>query len=300
MAGSEKVSNHNNLGEVLKDNNMPVEMAVGKLKEERVREGKFINKSLFFLTQVISMRGEGKKDHIPYRNSPLTKILKSSLGGNSRTVILLCATPMHSQYEQTLSTIRFGVSAKKIENTIYANVSSHKSEEAYQLMINEYENRLKEMEELRTNDSKRSEYMTKMIADLQKQKELLNERLKKANEEKLLLNSQKLTEKIIEEKIPARKEFHKENVGILYTNAKIKYVLELQERPKGSVLDSDRNGKIALAALKKQLVINKSLKGEISSMAEMLKMLVRENQEERNKNICFQEKMAHCLKIIVI
>ena len=65
--------------------------------KERVKEGQYINKSLFFLTQVISLKSEGKADtHIPYRNSPLTKILRSSLGGNSRTLILLCATPAYS------------------------------------------------------------------------------------------------------------------------------------------------------------------------------------------------------------
>lgn len=56
--------------------------------------------------------------HIPYRNSPLTKILRSSLGGNSRTLIVLCASPGDSQYEQTLSTMRFGLNAKKIENKV--------------------------------------------------------------------------------------------------------------------------------------------------------------------------------------
>ena len=59
----------------------------------RMREGQHINKSLFFLTQVIAMQAEGKRDHIPFRNSPLTKILKTSLGGNSRTAIILCITP---------------------------------------------------------------------------------------------------------------------------------------------------------------------------------------------------------------
>jgi centromeric protein E len=81
----------------------------------RVKEGQHINKSLFFLTQVIALKAEaGKKgsqsseNHIPYRNSPLTKILRSSLGGNSRTAIVLCITPSANQLEQTFSTLRFG------------------------------------------------------------------------------------------------------------------------------------------------------------------------------------------------
>ena len=73
---------------------MTLEFGAGQaMYQQRVKEGQHINKSLFFLTQVISMKAEGKKDHIPYRNSPLTKILRSSLGGNSRTAIMLCITP---------------------------------------------------------------------------------------------------------------------------------------------------------------------------------------------------------------
>ena len=43
------------------------------------------------------MRAEGKAgSHIPYRNSPLTKILKNSLSGNSRTAIIVCVNPAWS------------------------------------------------------------------------------------------------------------------------------------------------------------------------------------------------------------
>jgi hypothetical protein len=68
------------------------------------------------------MRAEGKMDHIPYRNSPLTKILKTSLAGNSRTAIILCITPALNQIEQTVSTLRFGQNAKKIRNKVGANL----------------------------------------------------------------------------------------------------------------------------------------------------------------------------------
>lgn len=98
----------------------------------RVKEGQHINKSLFFLTQVIALKAEsGRKNngqaaehHIPYRNSPLTKILRSSLGGNSRTAIVLCITPSATQLEQTFSTLRFGQNARMIKNTVVANVKS--------------------------------------------------------------------------------------------------------------------------------------------------------------------------------
>ncbi len=102
LAGSEKVSSHY-------DKVDPEDLFVTewghhspKLESQiraRIKEGKNINKSLFFLTQVISMRAEGRNAHIPFRNSPLTKILRSSLGGNARTAVVVCVTPAKSQIE---------------------------------------------------------------------------------------------------------------------------------------------------------------------------------------------------------
>ena len=92
------------------------------------------------------MKSEGRRDHIPYRNSPLTKILRTSLGGNSRTSIILCVTPAVSQYEQTMSTLRFGSSAKKIQNKIHANITQGQDEENLRRLIDDYEKRLGEAE----------------------------------------------------------------------------------------------------------------------------------------------------------
>jgi len=216
LAGSERVSNHNNLEEVIKDS----VTTLVKCKEDRVKEGKSINKSLFFLTQVISLKAEGKTEHIPYRNSPLTKILKSSLGGNSRTFIMLCTTPSHSQYEQTLGTIRFGMSAKKIENVISANITTHNNADAYQLIINEYEERLKQIELLRGADQKKVEYMVKIISDLQKQKDELNQKLRRANKKRLL---RAMKEKGVEEVVNGTNifnELHRPGIGLIFTSKK--------------------------------------------------------------------------------
>ncbi len=72
------------------------------------------------------MRGEvrgdatisGSKQHVPYRNNPLTKILKSSLGGNNKTCIILCISPAKSQFEHSMLTLKFGMNARKIENKV--------------------------------------------------------------------------------------------------------------------------------------------------------------------------------------
>ena len=101
-------------------------------------ESKNINTSLFYLCQVISKLAEQKMgllrndSHIPFRNSNLTKILRSSLGGNARTCILCTVTPTASQFEQTLSTLRFGSNARSITNKVKANI---KRESSAQILI---------------------------------------------------------------------------------------------------------------------------------------------------------------------
>jgi len=72
---------------------------------------------LFFLKEVIIKRSENiNNQHIPVRNSTITKILKTALCGNSRTLFILCAIGNHISYEETIKTLNFGRKARKIEN----------------------------------------------------------------------------------------------------------------------------------------------------------------------------------------
>jgi len=103
LAGSEKISNYFGQENTFQYNN------------KRLKEGLSINKSLFYLTQVIHILAQRGSRHIPFRNSTLTKILKSSLSGNSRTSIVICITPASSQIEQTLNSLKFGQQAMKIQ-----------------------------------------------------------------------------------------------------------------------------------------------------------------------------------------
>ena len=64
-----------------------------------------------FLGQVISKLSEGA-EHIPFRGSKLTRILKNSLGGNAKTTIICTISP--AELEQTKSTLEFASRAKKI------------------------------------------------------------------------------------------------------------------------------------------------------------------------------------------
>ena len=130
LAGSERVSN-------LTDTPLPrPKIKSAHSLETLINEGKHINTSLFYLCQVINRLSEkntSKNDmHIPYRNSNLTKILRSSLGGNSLTCIICTATPTLAQFEMTLSTLRFGGTARTITNRVEANIRNNKNAEILQ------------------------------------------------------------------------------------------------------------------------------------------------------------------------
>lgn len=96
---------------------------VGKTGAEgtRLEEAKKINKSLTALGIVITSLADGKKTHIPYRDSKLTRILENSLGGNSKTSLIVTCSPSYYNEEETISTLRFGIRAKLIKNTPKVN-----------------------------------------------------------------------------------------------------------------------------------------------------------------------------------
>ncbi|KAG8720814.1 hypothetical protein FRC08_018017 [Ceratobasidium sp. 394] len=102
LAGSEKVGKTGASGQTLE-------------------EAKKINKSLSALGMVINALTDGKSSHIPYRDSKLTRILQESLGGNSRTTLIINCSPSSYNEAETLGTLRFGMRAKSIKNTARVN-----------------------------------------------------------------------------------------------------------------------------------------------------------------------------------
>ncbi|KAJ3855907.1 kinesin heavy chain [Lentinula lateritia] len=112
LAGSEKVGKTGASGQTLE-------------------EAKKINKSLSALGMVINALTDPKArsqflpslfvKYIPYRDSKLTRILQESLGGNSRTTLIINCSPSSYNESETLSTLRFGIRAKSIKNSARVN-----------------------------------------------------------------------------------------------------------------------------------------------------------------------------------
>ena len=108
LAGSERASATNNRG-------------------IRLIEGANINRSLLTLGNCInalcdaSMKGN-KKPYIPYRDSKLTRLLKDSLGGNARTVMIANVSPSINTFEDTYNTLKYANRAKNIKTFVTRNV----------------------------------------------------------------------------------------------------------------------------------------------------------------------------------
>ncbi|GAX77459.1 hypothetical protein CEUSTIGMA_g4903.t1 [Chlamydomonas eustigma] len=114
LAGSERVSKTRSEGLVL-------------------REAGHINKSLSILEHVILALSDKSRDHIPFRSSKLTHVLKDSLGGNCKTVLVANIWGESSQLDETLSTCRFAQRMMCITCEIKANVVEDSSVRCTQL-----------------------------------------------------------------------------------------------------------------------------------------------------------------------
>lgn len=88
---------------------------------QQLEEAKNINKSLSALGNVINALTDGKSTHVPYRDSKLTRLLQDSLGGNSRTTLIINASIATYNEFETISTLRFGNRAKNIKNNAKVN-----------------------------------------------------------------------------------------------------------------------------------------------------------------------------------
>ena len=84
-------------------------------------EGANINKSLLALGNCINMLHEnnqkGQQNYIPFRDSKLTRLLKDSLGGNCRTVMIANISPSNACYEDTHNTLKYANRAKNIKTS---------------------------------------------------------------------------------------------------------------------------------------------------------------------------------------
>ncbi|XP_018325167.1 kinesin-like protein Klp98A [Agrilus planipennis] len=158
---------------------------------KRLKEGAHINKSLVTLGSVISSLAElcsepsgyRRSFFIPYRDSVLTWLLKDSLGGNSKTIMIATISPADCNYAESLSTLRYANRAKNIINKPTIN------EDPNVKLIRELREEISKLRALMFNEH-RSDMLAKIHEKEAREKELTEEWTSKWREAQAILREQ--------------------------------------------------------------------------------------------------------------
>lgn len=148
-------------------------------------------------------------EHVPFRDSVLTWILKESLGGNSKTFMLATISPSELNYNESLSTLRYAYNAKQIVNTV--KVNEDPSDKLIRVLKGEIE-ALREQLSMKGADSTTPALELKQLKEeLAQREELMKEKDKtwkqKLDESKRI--NQEVQEKAIQDKIQLELEYTK-------------------------------------------------------------------------------------------
>ena len=113
-------------------------------------EGANINKSLLSLGNCINVLSDPNKKgaFVPYRDSKLTRLLKDSLGGNTKTLMIACISPSGLCFEETLNTMKYASRARNIKKKVEINVKEVEIPVfEYKGIINTLKNEIKDLKE---------------------------------------------------------------------------------------------------------------------------------------------------------
>nr|POF26161.1 kinesin-like protein [Quercus suber] len=191
----------------------------------RLKEGAEINRSLSTLGRVIAAladmgnaKANKKGMQVPYRDSVLTWLLKDSLGGNSLTAMIAAISPADINFDETLSTLRYADSAKRIKNHAVVN------EDPNARMIRELKEELAQLRSKLTTGGSIAEEQYSADTPLEKQIVSITQadgsikKVTKAEIAEQLSQSEKLYEDLNqtwEEKMKKTEEIHKEREAAL-------------------------------------------------------------------------------------
>eukprot|EP00927_Polykrikos_kofoidii_P078057 TRINITY_DN74937_c0_g1_i1.p1 TRINITY_DN74937_c0_g1~~TRINITY_DN74937_c0_g1_i1.p1 ORF type:complete len:969 (+),score=183.13 TRINITY_DN74937_c0_g1_i1:522-3428(+) len=124
---------------------------------ERLVESASINRSLTTLSRVISaLATRGGREKPPFRDSKLTYLLKESLAGNSKTVMLAAISPSSIDYEESFSTLKFAQSVKRVQtNAVCNQVSEQKLSDQLKMELEELREQLLQCEAAKDRDAEK-------------------------------------------------------------------------------------------------------------------------------------------------
>ena len=217
---------------------------------ERLKEATKINLSLSALGNVISALVDGKTNHVPYRDSKLTRILQDSLGGNTKTVMCANAGPAEYNYDETLSTLRYANRAKNIKNKPVVN------EDPKDAMLREYQDEISKLKAKLTD-------MNEMTSNMTLDPKFTHETKRAAPEEKAFVDEENI--------IKLRQQAEKEKAELLAQSK------EEIERLK---LEQNQEAKENLAVLEEKLQQESGARANIEAQKQALQRKLQDMEAQ--------------------
>ncbi|KAF9264663.1 kinesin-domain-containing protein [Marasmius fiardii PR-910] len=214
-------------------------------ENKRAREAGMINQSLLTLGRVINALVD-KSQHVPYRESKLTRLLQDSLGGHTKTCIIATVSPARSNMEETLSTLDYAMHAKSIKNKPELNQRMTRNS-----LLKEY---IAEMERLKADllaaREKSGIYISEESwAQLTAEQELRHTELQEAKKQV----------EIIENQMRAVREEFEQSIGLLMKrDAELKETKEKLEVTEGELLERDVELQGVKVALEEEIIVRKA------------------------------------------
>uniref|UniRef100_A0A452EG82 Kinesin-like protein KIF15 n=1 Tax=Capra hircus TaxID=9925 RepID=A0A452EG82_CAPHI len=215
----------------------------------RLKEAGNINRSLSCLGQVITALvdvGNGKQRHICYRDSKLTFLLRDSLGGNAKTVIIANVHPGSRCFGETLSTLNFAQRAKLIKNKAVVNEDTQGNVTQLQAEVKRLKEQLAQLsagqmlpESLHTVDKDETNYIKYFREAMlffkksEQEKKSLVEKVMQLEDLTLkkekFIQSNKMIVKFREDQIMRLEKLHKESRGSFLPEEQDRLLSELRD-----------------------------------------------------------------------
>ncbi|KAJ1391346.1 P-loop containing nucleoside triphosphate hydrolase [Sesbania bispinosa] len=249
-------------------------------REGRAREAGEINKSLLTLGRVINALVE-HSPHVPYRDSKLTRILRDSLGGKTKTCIIATITPSAYCLEETLSTLDYASRAKSIKNRPEANQKVSKA-----VLLKDLYMEIERMkEDVRAAREKNGVYIShERFAKEEAEKKARNEKIEQ------LENDLNLSEKQVDR---FRELYSTEQEQKLDLESELKDCKVNFEKTSNDLHDLQENYRLVVSTLKeKECTISKLLKSE-NALIERAKEMCTDLQNASDDIDLLSSKLDH-------
>jgi kinesin family protein 3/17 len=238
-------------------------------------EGISINYALMVLGNCISALTSRGHTHIPYRDSALTKLLRDSLGGNARTLMIAALGPADYNFQETMSTLRYAENAKKIKNKPKVNMDP---KDALLMQYQEEVMRLQAQLKAGTPEGQ-AEFYAKTIRDMESRVEKQRKELEAASrmgaEERAMLQ-QKLEER--------RKELEEERTRQSKFAGRLDELKRFLVKGSGHLKERTEKNEAEIAAIREKL----------KKRAEHAAAIEREIEEKKAKK---QQMIEQCSTI---